>query len=75
MHLVSKKTATKVPGSVNLESVYICTSEPYEVTKVSAQMLKATGGWKFEQRDAVDTTNCKKEVFILEKSFPSSMSH
>jgi len=23
-------------------------------------MLRASGGWKFEQRDAVDTRNCKK---------------
>ena len=60
-HLLSKKTATEVAGSVNLESMYIYPGEPYEVIKVSiAQVLRATGGWKFEQRDAVDTTNCKE---------------
>ena len=57
---MSKKTETEVAGSVNLESVCISTGKPYEVTKVSVQMLKATGGWKFEQRDAVNTINCKK---------------
>ena len=31
---MSKATATEVAGSVNLDSVLICTGEPYEVIKV-----------------------------------------
>ena len=72
--LVSKKIAADVAGSVNLESIYIYTGEPYEVIKVSVvQIFRATGGWKFEQRDAVDTTNCKKMCLYQKTSFPLSM--
>ena len=38
----------------------------YEVIKVSAQMLRATGGWTFEQRETSGLNKLQKEV-ILEK--------
>ena len=67
---MSKKTATEVAGSVNLEGVFVCTGEPYEVIKVLGKCHTDSKGYRRLEISAKGHSRhnkLQKKVFILGK--------